>query len=149
VKSLRGDGAPKAERSLVKDTIIGVPGVSFEVTSMRNNSCPTGWCQAAQKMCHVSRKRGKSFCSPMIDSSQPFQNKRKDICHPKYSSVRRARRASKPRKPCQWLHGPFKDPYKVTEYGERIGIGSREYELVDMLPLEFPERASMPYIAAH
>ena len=51
--------------------------------------------------------------------------------------------------PFQWLHGPHKDPYKVTEYGERLGIGSREYELVDVLPLEFPEHASMPYIAAH
>jgi uncharacterized Fe-S center protein len=51
--------------------------------------------------------------------------------------------------PFQWLHGPYKDPYKVTEYGERLGIGSRAYELVDVLPLEFPERASMPYIAAH
>jgi hypothetical protein len=38
--------------------------------------------------------------------------------------------------PFQWLHGPFKDPYKVTEYGEKLGIGSREYELVDVLPLE-------------
>ena len=51
--------------------------------------------------------------------------------------------------PFQWLHGPFKDPYKVTEYAEELGIGSRAYELVDVLPLEFPERASMPYIAAH
>ena len=51
--------------------------------------------------------------------------------------------------PFQWLHGPLKDPYKVTEFGEKLGIGSREYELVDVLPLEFPERVSMPYIAAH
>ena len=50
--------------------------------------------------------------------------------------------------PFQWLHGPLKDPYKVTEYGEKLGIGSREYELVDVLPLEFPEKVSMPYIAA-
>jgi uncharacterized Fe-S center protein len=51
--------------------------------------------------------------------------------------------------PFQWLHGPHKDPYKVTEYGEKLGLGSRDYELVDVLPLEFPERVSMPYIAAH
>jgi uncharacterized Fe-S center protein len=51
--------------------------------------------------------------------------------------------------PFQWLHGPFKDPYKVTEFGEKLGIGSREYELVDVLPLEFPERKSLTYIAAH
>ena len=47
------------------------------------------------------------------------------------------------------MHGPFKDPYKVTEYGEKLGLGSRDYELVDVLPLEFAERVSMPYIAAH
>lgn len=50
--------------------------------------------------------------------------------------------------PFQWLHGPFKDPYKVTEYGEKLGLGSRDYELVDVLPLEFPERSSATYIAA-
>jgi len=51
--------------------------------------------------------------------------------------------------PFRWLHGPHKDPYIVTEYGEKLGLGSRDYELVDVLPLEFPERSSMPYIAAH
>ena len=50
--------------------------------------------------------------------------------------------------PFQWLHGPLKDPYKVTEYGEKLGLGSRDYELVDVLPVEKMERASMPYIAA-
>src|SRR5512139_892879 len=50
--------------------------------------------------------------------------------------------------PFQWLHGPLKDPYKVTEFGEKLGLGSREYELVDVLPLEFPERKSLTYIAA-
>jgi hypothetical protein len=50
--------------------------------------------------------------------------------------------------PYQWLHGPYKDPYKVTEYGEKLGIGSRDYELVDVLPLEFPERSSLTYIPA-
>ena len=51
--------------------------------------------------------------------------------------------------PFRWLHGPFKDPYLVTEYGEKLGLGSRDYELVDVLPLEFPERSSATYIAAH
>ena len=51
--------------------------------------------------------------------------------------------------PFRWLHGPFKDPYKVTEYGEKLGLGSRDYELVDVLPLEFPERSSATYIAAN
>ncbi len=50
--------------------------------------------------------------------------------------------------PFRWLHGPLKDPYLVTEYGEKLGLGSHEYELVDVLPVEKPERASMPYIAA-
>ena len=50
--------------------------------------------------------------------------------------------------PFQWLHGPLKDPYKVTEYGEKLGLGSRDYELVDVLPVEKLERSSMPYIAA-
>jgi uncharacterized Fe-S center protein len=50
--------------------------------------------------------------------------------------------------PVQWLHGSLKDPYKVIEYAEKLGIGSRDYELVDVLPLEYPERSSRPYIAA-
>ncbi len=50
--------------------------------------------------------------------------------------------------PFQWLHGPLKDPYKVTEYGEKLGIGSRDYELVDVLPVEKVERSSLTYIAA-
>jgi uncharacterized protein len=51
--------------------------------------------------------------------------------------------------PFRWLHGPHKDPYKVVEYGEKLGLGSREYELIDLLPVEKLERSSMPYIAAH
>jgi uncharacterized Fe-S center protein len=51
--------------------------------------------------------------------------------------------------PFQWLHGPLKDPYVAIRYGERLGLGSREYELVDVFPVEKVERASMPYIAAH
>jgi len=50
--------------------------------------------------------------------------------------------------PFRWLHGPHKDPYKVTEYGEKLGLGSRDYELVDVLPLEFPERSELTYIPA-
>jgi uncharacterized Fe-S center protein len=51
--------------------------------------------------------------------------------------------------PFRWLHGPHKDPYKVVEYGEKLGLGLREYELVDVLPVEKVERSSMQYIAAH
>jgi uncharacterized protein len=50
--------------------------------------------------------------------------------------------------PFQVLHGPLKDPYKVTEYGEQLGLGTRQYELVDVLPVEQIERAPMPYISA-
>jgi uncharacterized Fe-S center protein len=51
--------------------------------------------------------------------------------------------------PFRWLHGPHKDPYVVLEYGEKLGLGSRTYELVDVLPVEYPERSGMQYIAAH
>jgi len=37
--------------------------------------------------------------------------------------------------PFQILHGPYKDPYKAMEYGEKLGIGSRDYELIDVMPL--------------
>jgi hypothetical protein len=50
--------------------------------------------------------------------------------------------------PFRWLHGPLKDPYKVTEYGEELGLGSRAYQLVDVLPVEKIERAPMGYISA-
>ncbi len=51
--------------------------------------------------------------------------------------------------PFRWLHGPLKDPYLVTEFGEKLGLGSREYELVDVLPVKNVERSSMQYISAH
>ncbi len=50
--------------------------------------------------------------------------------------------------PFQVLHGPLKDPYKVTEYGEKLGLGSRNYELVDVLPVEQITRSPLPYISA-
>jgi uncharacterized Fe-S center protein len=51
--------------------------------------------------------------------------------------------------PFRWLHGPLKDPYMVTEYGEQLGLGSREYELVDVLPVENIERTPLTYISAN
>ena len=51
--------------------------------------------------------------------------------------------------PLQWLHGPLKDPYKALEYGEKLGIGTCQYELVDVLPVEQITRAPMAYISAH
>ncbi len=50
--------------------------------------------------------------------------------------------------PFQVLHGPLKDPYKMTEYAEKVGLGSRAYELVDVLPLEKIDWAPLPYIPA-
>ncbi len=50
--------------------------------------------------------------------------------------------------PFAWLNGPLKDPYKMTEIAERQGIGSREYELVDVLPVEQFARAPIGYIPA-
>jgi uncharacterized Fe-S center protein len=50
--------------------------------------------------------------------------------------------------PFRWLHGPYKDPYLITEYGEQYGLGSRQYELVDVLPLEKPQRVAATYIPA-
>ena len=48
--------------------------------------------------------------------------------------------------PFRQLHGPFKDPYLMTEFAERYGLGSREYELVDVFPLVRQERAGLPYV---
>lgn len=50
--------------------------------------------------------------------------------------------------PFRQLHGPFKDPYKVTEYGAALGLGSLEYELVDVQPLEQVSYAPLGYISA-
>lgn len=50
--------------------------------------------------------------------------------------------------PFRWLHGPLKDPYMVTEYGEALGLGSRQYELVDVLPVEPFVRGPVGYIPA-
>jgi len=48
--------------------------------------------------------------------------------------------------PFRWLHGPLKDPYLVVEYGEQLGLGSRQYELVDVLPVESQVFPSLTYI---
>jgi len=50
--------------------------------------------------------------------------------------------------PLRWLHGPHKDPYLVCEYGEKLGLGSRQYELVDVLPVEQVTRSALTYISA-
>lgn len=51
--------------------------------------------------------------------------------------------------PFSQLHGKFKDPYVVTRYGEKLGLGSSQYELVDVLPLEdIGPRSQGYYISA-
>jgi uncharacterized protein len=50
--------------------------------------------------------------------------------------------------PLSWFHGPLKDPYKVVEYGEKLGLGSRKYDLVDVLPVKKSSRPSLGYIHA-
>lgn len=50
--------------------------------------------------------------------------------------------------PFQNLHGYLKDPYKVLEYGEALGLGNRKYELVDVLPVEEFKRREVTYISA-
>lgn len=36
--------------------------------------------------------------------------------------------------PFQRIWGPYKDPYLVNVYGEKLGLGSRKYYLVEILP---------------
>ncbi|TLN08170.1 DUF362 domain-containing protein, partial [bacterium] len=48
--------------------------------------------------------------------------------------------------PLSWIHGSFKDPYKVVEFGEALGLGQRGYELVDVMPVEDIRPAPIGYI---
>lgn len=50
--------------------------------------------------------------------------------------------------PLSWLHGPMKDPYKVLEYAQSLGLGNREYDLVDVFPVEEFVRPEVTYIPA-
>ncbi|MBN2386661.1 MAG: DUF362 domain-containing protein [Anaerolineales bacterium] len=50
--------------------------------------------------------------------------------------------------PFRQLFGPYKDPYVMTEYAEKYGLGCRDYELVDVFPLVKPERAALPYTSS-
>jgi uncharacterized protein len=51
--------------------------------------------------------------------------------------------------PLSWLHGPLKDPYIAVQYGEKLGLGQRAYEMVDVLPVEEVKRAPAFYISAN
>jgi uncharacterized Fe-S center protein len=50
--------------------------------------------------------------------------------------------------PFQVIHGPYKDPYDVCRFGEKLGLGSSKYELVDVFPLDESARPETSYIAA-
>jgi hypothetical protein len=51
--------------------------------------------------------------------------------------------------PLNWLHGPYKNPYLAPTFGEQLGLGSRAYELVDVLPVESVFRSEAVYIPAN
>ncbi len=50
--------------------------------------------------------------------------------------------------PYAWLHGPYKDPYRVIEYGEKLGLGSQKYKLVDVFPVADSSPTAQGYISA-
>lgn len=50
--------------------------------------------------------------------------------------------------PWQWIHGPYKDPYAQLEFAEKMGLGSRKYNLVDVLPVKEPDFKQVSYIPA-
>lgn len=49
--------------------------------------------------------------------------------------------------PLRWLHGPYKDPYLITQYGEELGLGSRQYDLVDVYPVISSIQPKTAYIS--
>ncbi|NDJ76945.1 MAG: DUF362 domain-containing protein [Chloroflexi bacterium] len=50
--------------------------------------------------------------------------------------------------PWQWIHGPYKDPYEQLQMAEDLGLGSRAYELIDVLPVTEPDFKQVAYIQA-
>lgn len=50
--------------------------------------------------------------------------------------------------PFAQIWGKMKDPYLVVQYAEGLGLGSRQYEFVDVLPLEKPDVPDSMYVAA-
>ncbi|MCX8038627.1 MAG: DUF362 domain-containing protein [Candidatus Sumerlaeia bacterium] len=51
--------------------------------------------------------------------------------------------------PLASLHGPLKNPYIVVEECEKLGLGRRDYKLVDVLPYkDSRSKAGAPYVAA-
>ena len=50
--------------------------------------------------------------------------------------------------PFQWIHGRYKDPNEQVAIGEKMGLGTREYVFVDVLPLQEPVLGVLPYVPA-
>jgi uncharacterized Fe-S center protein len=50
--------------------------------------------------------------------------------------------------PFQHVHGQFKDVYAQVAIAEAMGLGSREYTLVDVLPVREPDFKQVVYIPA-
>lgn len=50
--------------------------------------------------------------------------------------------------PWQWIHGPYKDLQEQLARAEKLGLGSRAYELVDVLPVQEPNFKAITYIPA-
>ena len=50
--------------------------------------------------------------------------------------------------PLQWLHGPLKDPNLAPQYLEKLGVGTRQYDLVDVFPVVKINRSTATYIPA-
>ncbi|MCX7919558.1 MAG: DUF362 domain-containing protein [bacterium] len=50
--------------------------------------------------------------------------------------------------PLQKIHGVYKDPYIVVQELEKLGFGSRKYELVDVYPVKRPKEFKSAYIPA-
>jgi uncharacterized Fe-S center protein len=53
--------------------------------------------------------------------------------------------------PLQELHGRLKDPYLVVDECEKLNLGSKDYELIDIMPLEEPKFGAkiFSHISAH
>jgi hypothetical protein len=47
--------------------------------------------------------------------------------------------------PFAQLHGTFKDPYGVVRFGEALGLGTQDYELVDVFPVQEKGFQNMGY----
>jgi len=50
--------------------------------------------------------------------------------------------------PFQQIHGPYKDPYIAVRACEKLGLGSRDYQIVDVMPMDASRRPAPPLVGA-